>query len=296
MTFKDDPIKPGGWTTGEKLTAAQITAIDDRLSNAVDREGDEITSTIEFTGAGTISIFEGGSLSLYGAGTDGYVTDSAILYIGENGEQRVHNGGTLIVEDTGELRISDGGELIFDGSDDWPSFNNDRTLTKTLPAQVIGTSVEGGATAGDAVAWPGSTTDGPSVVTQSLTATGEWFRLELPLGPKNSTLDSVSIWSKGYGSSVSVTLPTYRVQSVNVSGSSLPSGSNVSSTTTDSHASDGSDWTDWVKTTISGINHALFSPDSKVFWVYVTPPYSAGGSGMYVLSVTASYSVSQLRF
>lgn len=186
-------------------------------------------------------------------------------------------------------------ELELSGSTTWPTFTA-RTLTMYAPAKIVG-ATSNSSTNGTRYARLG---DLPVVRTETRGSSGGIAMLELPMGPQGSTLTSVSVWTQGAFIPGGGTLvrPTYAVRRVNLSGSSVGGAVVVSSTVTDSHASDASDWTDWVETTISGIA-APMVPDTSMYWLRVDLPYNVTvgeEQDMWVLSVSATYSITELRY
>lgn len=91
MSF--NKIKPAGWAVNEKLTSAQMNALDTDHANAIDKTGDTVEGVIEFDGSsgGFVSVknnaylsIETGSSLILQAGSSTFFNDSVVFQTASN--------------------------------------------------------------------------------------------------------------------------------------------------------------------------------------------------------------------
>lgn len=263
--------KPGGWSNGQTLTGAEATDLDNKTYNSIDKTGDEVFGTIEFTGSGTISLFEGGSLSLYGEGTDGYVSE-----------------GARIIFESGDALVL--GEA---GSGDWPTFTAPRTHVVWVHPNIIGGNSTIEAPSAFMEKYSASF---PAVRTNVSVSTGDYFFVAIPDPPRNATIDAISVFTKGItgDASGSIGLPTFTLYRSVLTGAGAAVLVEVP-TFTDVHQVDGSDWTDIMETEVTGIAEGT-SGSVGFHYLKVTNPYNISiGADMHFLGAKITYTCTELR-
>ncbi len=289
------------WSVGSALEPTEAWAFDEdrtKTINATDGSTHAPTSPIVIGGDG---IYISGPAEF----DDMTIRDSATVTVANEAVITVEDDasieifGSLFIRSGGDLFVNAGGDVSVSGtltfaSGTWPALNS-RTLTLRAPAKIVGGS--GGVSSSLNKYW--SFSGMPVVKTATRDASGGLLHLEIPLGPNGSTLTTVRVWTAGGFTPGGGTLvrPTYRVQSLDLSGSGVPAVSNVSSLVTDAHASDASDWVDWVETSITGIA-GVIATDTHIYWLLVNLPYnvtSGEEQDMYVLGIEAVYTITQLR-
>ncbi len=124
------------WSFAEKLTAAQLNAVDENITNALDKRGgeaDTLASAVTVGSGGTIDVATGSTVTMSSGGS---------LIIASGGTEVVSSGGAVTVASGGTLNVN-GSEIVGSGGSLTSETGSTVTLNGTVainePAIVGGT-------------------------------------------------------------------------------------------------------------------------------------------------------------
>ena len=133
MTFAKP--NPPGWALGDKITSAQMNAINNDLPNAVDKTGDTITGIVHVGTGAVLDIDEDAALIVAGIARVQSSGTPAQLIIGDTSTFVIQDGAVGLVQSGAVLEVAGGAVFLLD--DNYPALNSGhpgRTRTYYLDA------------------------------------------------------------------------------------------------------------------------------------------------------------------